>query len=81
MDPDLMGTACLQRKGDEAVPIFCLLDMIVRDGPFSVRIDRTFQNTAGFSSERFVDRAGRGLRHSPDYCQVVPADRVAYAHL
>ena len=36
MDTDLMGAACLQGKGDEAVPVFFFYYAVVRNGALAV---------------------------------------------
>ena len=56
MDPDLMGTACLQNEGDKAVPICFQQDLIMCDCRLTVlRVRYALNDRPFFSCQRDID--------------------------
>lgn len=59
MDTDLMGAACFQTQGNEAVPVFLFYGLIVGDGALpALPVYSTLTDSSLFPGERGCNCAG-----------------------
>ena len=80
MNTNLVGAACFKIKGNKAVPICFVYNLIVCDGGFAVfKIYGAFDNSAGFSGKGSSDYTRRRRDMSPDNCQIFPVGRFGSA--
>ena len=81
MDTDLMSAACLQDKGDEAVPVLFFYDPVMGDCPLAVlKVDPTLNERSACPADGSVYRAGRRGDVSADDGKIFPPDLVARGH-
>ncbi len=82
MYPDLMGTACLQMKRDQAVSVFFFYDSVMGNCRLTVcKVHRPFNNGAGLAGKRRINGAGEGSHRSPHDGKILPVYQMPADHV
>ena len=81
MNAYLVGTACFQIKGEEAVPIFFFHYLIMGDSRLPMFIvNGALNDGTGFASERGIDGAGVRKKAAPDNGQILTVYMLVHDH-